>query len=275
MSMRDPVAQTEPSRPLTSGPRPTPVRARAAEARSEEPAEPSLLGEQAPQDRNEGRSGCGGDWPTGDNQRAAGRPPSRPPLEIVAAVKRSTTMERSSVSERMLGTSPLVTMAKPSTDPEYFQKPPPPGRSRESTIVLAADGHFKHDGENVDHPRMGDAMHTWIARHPDDGRYILDNGYDWTYFTVEDAPYFVRTVTDDGTGFPLLLLSDGSEEPLGTRLRLGGDDSLYVEVKSGSNTGPFEAKFSRHAQSLLGPYLVEKGDGVAVRTRHAVVPLPL
>ena len=27
------------------------------------------------------------------------------------------------------------------------------------------------------------------CRHPDDGRYILTNGYDWTYFTVDDAPY--------------------------------------------------------------------------------------
>jgi len=175
----------------------------------------------------------------------------------------------------MLLTRPFVTLAKPSSDPEFFQKPPPPGRSRESTIVLAADGHFKHDGEVVEHPRMGEAMHTWIGRHPDDGRYILNNGYDWTYFTVEDAPFFVRTVTDDGEGFPLLVLSDGTEEPLGARLRLGANDSLYAEIKSATADGPYEAKFSRHAQSLLGPYLVEQGDGVAVRTRHAVVPLPL
>jgi uncharacterized protein len=166
-------------------------------------------------------------------------------------------------------------MAKPSSNPEYYRQAPPPGRSRESTIVLAADGQFRHDGEKVQHPRMGEAMHTWIARHPDDGRFILDNGYDWTYFTVEDAPFFVRTVTDDGGGFPVLVLSDGTEEALGTRLRLGSDDSLYVEVKASAAGGPFEAKFSRHAQSLLGPYLVEKGDGVAVRTRYAIVTLPL
>ena len=39
---------------LIYGPRPVVVRARPAEARSEERAEPSFLGEPAPQDRNEG-----------------------------------------------------------------------------------------------------------------------------------------------------------------------------------------------------------------------------
>lgn len=170
---------------------------------------------------------------------------------------------------------PAHVMSKPSSDPEYFQLPPPPGRSRESTIVLGMDGAFKHDGEVVDHPRLGQAMHTWIDRHPDDRRFILNNGYDWTYFTVEDAPFFVRHVTDDGQGFPIVVLSDGTEEPLGTRLRLGRGDSLYVMVKANHARGPFEAKFSRHAQSQLGPYLVEAGDGVALRTRLAVVPLPL
>jgi hypothetical protein len=161
----------------------------------------------------------------------------------------------------------------PSPDDDFFRRPPPPGRSRESTIVLAKDGRFFHDGELVEHPRMGEAMHGWISRHPDDGRFILDNGYDWTYFTVEDAPYTVRSVGDDGDGFPLLLLSDGTQEPLGGELRLGPDDSLYVRVKSGQKAGVFEAKFSRHAQAQLGPFLVEAGAGIALRTRSGAVPL--
>ena len=69
--------------------------------------------------------------------------------------------------------------------------PAPEGRSRESTIRLDADGRFFHEGERVEHPGLEAAMHTWIARHPDDGRYILTNGYDWTYFTVDDVPFFV------------------------------------------------------------------------------------
>ena len=185
-------------------------------------------------------------------------------------------MNRPSLSERRLSARPLRPASmKPSSDPQYFDRPPPPGRSRESTIVLGRDGRFTHDGEEVAHARIGQAMHTWIDRHPDDGRYILNNGYDWTYFTVEDAPFSVRSVSDDGNGFAVVTLSDGSEEPLGTRLRLGADDSLYVEVKASDPHGPFEAKFSRHAQAQLGPYLVDDGEGVAIRTQHVVVRLPL
>ena len=47
---------------------------------------------------------------------------------------------------------------------------------------------------------------------PDDGRFILTNGYDWTYFTVKDVPYFVRHVDNTG-GHPTLRLFDGTEEP--------------------------------------------------------------
>ena len=62
---------------------------------------------------------------------------------------------------------------RPADHPDFFRLPPPPGRSRESTIRLDADGCFFHDGVPVEHPKLRDALHTWIARHPDDGRYIL------------------------------------------------------------------------------------------------------
>ena len=60
---------------------------------------------------------------------------------------------------------------KPSYHPEFFRLPPPAGASRESSIVLTADGRFYHDGAEVTHPGMAKAFATWIARHPDDGRY--------------------------------------------------------------------------------------------------------
>ena len=69
---------------------------------------------------------------------------------------------------------------KPGDHPEFFRFPAPEGRSRESTIRLDAEGRFHHEGNVVEHPKLAEAFHTWIARHPDDGRYILTNGYDWT-----------------------------------------------------------------------------------------------
>ena len=145
----------------------------------------------------------------------------------------------------------------PADHPEFFRRPPPPGQSRESSIRLDAEGRFWHDGELVRHPGMQAAFATWIRRHPDDGRYVLCNGYDWTYFSVEDVPYFVRSLRAHPAGLELGL-SDGSWEPLDpSSLRLGARDALYCRVKAGC----YEARFSPGAQTALSPHLVEGSAG--------------
>jgi len=153
----------------------------------------------------------------------------------------------------------MVPARRPIDDPEFFERPAPPGRSRESAIVLDAEGRFWDHGEPVTHRGMQDAFSTWIRRHPRDGRYVLCNGYDWTYFRVDDVPFFVRGV--GGTPErPTLLLSDQTEEPLDPeRLRLGARDAVYAWIKGGTE----EARFSPAAQLGLAPFLVEApGSGV-------------
>ena len=150
---------------------------------------------------------------------------------------------------------------RPGDHPEFFRFPAPEGRSRESTIRLDAEGRFWHEGALVEHPGLAAAMHTWISRHPDDGRYILTNGYDWTYFTVDDAPYAVQTVRVEPTRV-VIVLDDGTEEAWEpARTRVGGGDALYAEVKGAARGGPFEARFTRHAQAALAPALVAGDDG--------------
>ena len=102
---------------------------------------------------------------------------------------------------------------RPGDHPEFFRFPAPEGRSRESSIVLDAQGRFPHAGELVEHPGMARAFASWIGRHPDDGRFILNNGYDWSYFQVEDVPFFVLGVREGASGLELAL-SDGSQSPL-------------------------------------------------------------
>jgi hypothetical protein len=149
----------------------------------------------------------------------------------------------------------------PVDHPEFFRRPPPPGQSRESSIRLDAEGRFWHAGELVRHPGMQAAFATWIRRHPDDGRYVLCNGYDWTYFQVDDVPHFVRTcasAVSSGAEVLRLSLSDGTEEPLDpASLRLGARDALYCRVKGGA----FEARFTPGAQSALWPHLMEGAAG--------------
>jgi hypothetical protein len=162
---------------------------------------------------------------------------------------------------------------KPGDHPDFFRFAPPPGTSRESTIRLDRDGTFFHDGQVVAHRALAKALASWIARHPDDGRFILTNGYDWTYFTVEDAPYVVASIDADAAP-PTITLSDDSIEPLDPEGATVGDDGVvYVRVKGGA----FEARLSRHAQTQLAPLLVG-GDVEGAAPRLALggreFPLP-
>jgi hypothetical protein len=150
---------------------------------------------------------------------------------------------------------------KPGDHPEFFRFPAPEGRSRESSIRLDGEGRFWHEGNLVEHAKLAEAMHGWVSRHPDDGRFILTNGYDWTYFTVDDAAYYVRSVSLEDDGGVRLHLSDGTDEPWDpSASRIGADDALYTQVKRGHERGAFEAKFTRYAQAQLAPVLVETGE---------------
>lgn len=147
---------------------------------------------------------------------------------------------------------------KPGDHPQFFRFPAPEGRSRESTIVLSEDGWFLHDGARVEHPGMARAFASWIRRHPDDGRYVLSNGYDWTYFRVEGTPFFVERVLPGPDGSFLLELFDGTSEPLDpAALRVDGRGALVVPVKGGE----YFAAFTRSAQLSLEPHLTAGPDG--------------
>jgi hypothetical protein len=141
---------------------------------------------------------------------------------------------------------------KPGDHPEFFRLPPPPGASRESTIRLDKTGTFWHDGTVVTKDSLVRALHSWVSFHPDDGRPILTNGYDWTYFEVEDTPYFVENVRGVPPARPTVVLSDGSEEPLHAATLVTDDEgACFVRVKGGK----VWARFWRLAQLGLAPWL--------------------
>jgi uncharacterized protein len=150
---------------------------------------------------------------------------------------------------------------KPGEHPDFYRLAPPPGASRESSIELDREGRFWHDGARVEHPALERGLRSWIARHPDDGRMILTNGYDWCYFRVEDAPFIVTALSVADDGAVTLTLYDDTQEPLDpAALSIGADGVVYAKVKAGR----FDARFSRHAQTQLGPILV-KGDPPTIR----------
>jgi len=159
---------------------------------------------------------------------------------------------------------------KPGDHPDFFRLPPPPGRSRESRIVLDELGRFWNGPVPIDHEGMATAFASWITTHPDDGRFILTNGYDWTYFTVKDAPFLVRHVQTAENG-AVLRLFDGTEEPLDPATVAVSDDGvLYVRVKGGR----FEARLAPGAQKEMVDVLDEGSDGMpVVRTAGGEYPV--
>lgn len=151
---------------------------------------------------------------------------------------------------------------------DYFTQKPPPGFSRESGLRLDNLGRFWHDGAVVTHERLNQALHRWITRHPNDGRYILNNDYLWLYLDVDDVPYFVRSVSLSGA--PTLHLSDGTDEPFPTQgFYVGAGDALYCPVKGGE----FIARFLPTAQNSLGPLLESHGDELRLRVGDVLVPV--
>jgi uncharacterized protein len=157
---------------------------------------------------------------------------------------------------------------KPGDHPEFFRLPPPEGRSRESSIVLSRDGRFFHEGTPVQHPGMHKAFASWLRRHPDDGRYILNNGYDWTYLTVEGPGQFVRSVRSVG-GLPELELLDGRALPLDPRALSGdADGRLWIRLPEGE-----DACFTPAAQLELLPWLAERDAVVGIEAAGQFWPI--
>lgn len=157
---------------------------------------------------------------------------------------------------------------KPADHPEFFRLPPPEGRSRESTIVLSKEGRFFHEGNPVSHPGMHKAFASWLTRHPDDGRDILSNGYDWTYVTVEGPRFFVQSVRG-GAGGLLVELLDGQQLPLEPD-KLGCDDAgkLWLALPKGE-----KACFTPAAQLEISPWLVERSGAVGLEIQGQFSPI--
>ncbi|MFI5298546.1 MAG: hypothetical protein ACHREM_10650 [Polyangiales bacterium] len=137
--------------------------------------------------------------------------------------------------------------------------------TRESSIRLDDHGHFFHDGERVEHPGLERAMHRWLRRHPTNGRWVLENGWDWCYVTVDVAAFFVRSARVEGDHIEGLL-SDGDDVEIApSTLRMDRDGALWCDVHGDREGGPFPARFDAYATAALGD-AIEERDGALVIT---------
>lgn len=131
------------------------------------------------------------------------------------------------------------------------------GLSRETDIVLDAQGRFLVAGVPFEHERLREAFASWLDRLPD-GRYVLRNDLHYVHVTVEGAPLHARRAEVEGDRVTLVLHA-GERAPLRPEtLCEGPDGTLYARARDGT----WLVRLSPEAALDLAPLLVER-DGVA------------
>lgn len=126
-----------------------------------------------------------------------------------------------------------------------------------SGLSIDREGRFLHRGEPIAHRRTLEVLWGSLRR-TGSGRYEVAIGRERAYVELEDAPYAVRGVEWSAEGAaPILLLSDGTREPLDpTTLRVDAEGVLHCTVK-----GAHRAGFTRAGQLALGVALDEDPPG--------------
>ena len=66
-------------------------------------------------------------------------------------------------------------------------------------ISFRHDGHWYNDEERIENPRIALLFSQSIRRNPD-GNYFLQVAEERAPITIEDTPYVVMSIADDGHG---------------------------------------------------------------------------
>lgn len=137
-------------------------------------------------------------------------------------------------------------------------------------ISFRRDGNWYSDNERIDNPRIALLFSRSIRRNPD-GSYYLQVAEERAPVTVEDTPYVVKTIDDDGAGGFIVVTNDEEREALDpTSLEVGRDNVLYCRVKGGK----VRARFLRTAYyHLSGHFLADNGDSFSIVVGNRRYPI--
>jgi hypothetical protein len=128
-------------------------------------------------------------------------------------------------------------------------------------ISFRHDGHWYNDEERIENPRIALLFSRSLRRNPD-GTYFLQVADERAPITVEDTPYVVAGVEDDGQGGLVIVTNDEVREVLDpSTLEVGDANVLYCRVKHGE----FRARFLRNAYYHLAEhFLTDDGENFSI-----------
>ena len=125
-----------------------------------------------------------------------------------------------------------------------------------TTLFLSKDGEWFHEGVQITHERIIEQLNRNIHREGDD--YFVSIGWERCKVIIEDAPYMVKGVREEGDNL-ILELSDFTEEKLDPEnIQIGKNNVPYTLVKETKD----RARFTRPAYYQMTRYLVEAADGM-------------
>ena len=124
-------------------------------------------------------------------------------------------------------------------------------------ISFHHDGNWYTDDERIDNPRIAQLFSRSLKCNPN-GSYYLQVAEERAPVTVEDTPYVVKSVYEDGSGGFIVVTNDDEQEPLDpTTLEVGRANVLYCRVKGGA----FPARFLRTAYyHLSNNFFTDEGE---------------
>ena len=147
-------------------------------------------------------------------------------------------------------------------------------RLRRSGIRVDREGRFIHEGAEVTHGGLRQALFRWLDRlPPPEDRYVLRlDEQRFAYLDVDDTPLVARAARIDPAGTIWLALSDGAEEALDSRtLTVDAAGILRAWVRGGR----LEARLATSTVAALGELLTETPDGhPALRVAGQTVEIP-
>jgi uncharacterized protein len=124
-------------------------------------------------------------------------------------------------------------------------------------LRIDKEGRWFQNGAEITHPEIYRTFNQMLVK-TSDGGYQVKMGREVCAVEVEDAPFVVKTVTQDDDSRIFIELNDGSQEIFDPRnLWIGDRNVPYSRVKNGS----FHARFSRPAYYQLTKHIVSDADG--------------
>jgi hypothetical protein len=144
-----------------------------------------------------------------------------------------------------------------TVDPDLLE------RLRRSGIRIDREGRLIHEGEEIAHVGLRQALWRWLDRlPPPESRYVLRlDERRYAYVEVDDTPLVARSARLDGEGAServLLGLSDGSEEALDPATLTVDDAGV---LRCWVRGGKLEARLATSAAATVSELVVDEGGG--------------